>query len=87
MSILWDCCIERDNIKNKKEETDKLVNVKFPADKRVSVTESENLLKNKELEMEVEKLWHMQNETTGPQDWSIGKHVKQVPGNPKFAKI
>ena len=46
-------------LKDKREKTCKLINVNIPADKNVSVPEFEELSKHKDLEIEIEKLWHM----------------------------
>lgn len=43
-------------IKDKREKTSKLIDLKIPADKHVSVAECGNLSKYKDLEMKVEKL-------------------------------
>ena len=50
-------------VKNKREKTCKLIDVKIPADKNVSIAEFEKLSKYKDLEIEVEKLWHMKTVT------------------------
>ena len=48
-------------VKDKREKTCKLVDVKIHADKNVSIAEFEKLSKYKNLDFEVEKLWHMKN--------------------------
>ena len=50
-------------VKNTREKTCKLIDVKIPADKNVSIAEFEKLSKYKGLEIEVEKLWHMKTVT------------------------
>ena len=66
VTILWDYSMQTDRnikahkpditVKDKREKTCKLINVKIPADKNVSVAEFEKLSKYKDLEIEVEKL-------------------------------
>ena len=40
-----------------------MIDLKIPADKHVSVAECGNLSKYKDLEMKVEKLWHLKTVT------------------------
>ena len=66
ITILWDYSIQTyrkiktnksdTTIKDRKEKACRLINVKVPADKNVSVAEFEKLAKYKDLETEVEKL-------------------------------
>ena len=66
ITILWDYSIQtyrriKTNksditIKDREEKACRLINVKVPADKNVSVAEFEKLTKCKDLETEVEKL-------------------------------
>ena len=46
-----------------REKTCKLVDVKIPPDKNFSVAKFEKLSEYKDLEIEVEKLWHMKTVT------------------------
>ena len=46
-------------VKDKREKTCKLIDVKIPADKNISVAEFEKLSKYRKLKIEVEKLCHM----------------------------
>ena len=65
-TILWDYSIQTDRkvkankqhitVKDKREKTCKLIDVKILADKNVSVVEFEKLSKYKDLEIGVEKL-------------------------------
>ena len=101
--ILWDYSIETDRkikayksnktIKDKREKTSKLIDLTIPAAKNVSVAESEKLSKYKDLEIEVEKLWHITTVTIpvvigalGMNKMSTEKHLEQMPGNPNCKK-
>ena len=68
--------------------------MKIPADKNISVAEIEKLSKYKDLEIEVEKLWHMKNVTIPVVIGTLGmikkgteKHLEQTPGYPNLAKM
>ena len=73
VTILWDYSIQTDKkikankphvtVKDKREKTCKLIDVKIPADRNVSVAEFEKVSKYKDLEIEVEKLCHMKTVT------------------------
>ena len=74
--------------KDKREKTCKLVDVKIHADKNVSIAEFEKLSKYKNLEFEVEKLWHMKTVTIpvvigtlGMIKKGIEKHLEKIPGS------
>ena len=57
--------------KLREKKTCKLISLKIiPVDKNVSIAEFEKLSKYKDLEIEVEKLWHMK--TDNPyRDWGL----------------
>ena len=73
VTILWDYSLQTDRkikankpditVKNERERTCKLIDVKIPADKNASVAEFEKLSNYKDLEIEVEKLCHMKTVT------------------------
>ena len=73
VTILWDYSIQTDKkikankphvtVKDKREKTCKLIDVKIPVDRNVSVAEFEKVSKYKDLEIEVEKLCHMKTVT------------------------
>ena len=65
-------------VKNKREKTCKLIDVKIPADKNVSIAEFEKLSKYKDLEIEVEKLWHMKIVTIPVVIGALGMIKKRV---------
>ena len=78
VTILWDCSIQTDRKmkvnnpdKLREKKTCKLISLKIiPVDKNVSIAEFEKLSKYKDLEIEVEKLWHMK--TDNPyRDWGL----------------
>ena len=64
----------------------KLIDVKIPADKNALVPESEKLSKYKDLEIKVEKLWHMKTVTIPVVIGALGmikkgteKHLEKIP--------
>ena len=68
--------------------------MKIPADKNVSVAEFEKLSKYKDLEMEVEKLWHMKTVTIpvvigvlGMIKKSTEKHLEKIPGSQNLGEM
>ena len=98
VTILWDYSIQTDRkieankpditVKDKREKTCKLIDVKIPAGKNVSVGEFEKLSKYRDLEIKVEKLWPMKTVTIpvmigalGMIKKGTGKHLEKIPGN------
>ena len=68
--------------------------MKIPTDKNVSVAEFEKLSKYKDLEIEVEKLWHMKTVTIPVVIGALGmikkgtdKHLKKIPGSPNLDEM
>ena len=68
--------------------------MKIPADKDVSVAEFEKLSKYKDLEIEVEKLWHMKTVTIPFVIGDLGmikkgteKHLEKIPGSPNPGEV
>ena len=53
----------RQTVKGKRGKTSKMIDFKITADKNVSVAEFEKLSKYKDLQLVVEKLWHMKTVT------------------------
>ena len=73
-------------VKDKREKTCKLVDVKIHADKNVSIAGFEKLPKYKNLDFEVEKLWHMKTVTIPVVIGTLGmikkgteKHLEKIP--------
>ena len=71
-----------------------MIDAKIPADKNVSVAEFKKLSKYKDLEIEVEKLWHMKTVTIpvvigalGMIKNSTGKHLEKISGSQNFAEM
>ena len=104
VSILWDYSIQTDRkikankpditVKDKREKNCKLIDVKIIADKNVSLAEFERLSKYKDLEIEVEKLWHMETVTIPAVIGALGmikkgteKHLEKIPGSPKLNEM
>ena len=80
-------------VKDKREKTCKLIDVKIPADKNISVAEFEKLSKYRKLEIEVEKLCHMKTLTIAVVIGALGmikkgteKHLEKIPGSPNVAE-
>ena len=72
----------------------KLIDVKIPADKNALVPESEKLSKYKDLEIKVEKLWHMKTVTIPAVIGALGmikkgteKHLEKIPWSPNLAEM
>ena len=68
--------------------------MKIPADKNVSEAEFEKLSKYKDLEIEVERLWHMKTVTILVVIGTLGmikkgteKHLEKIPGSPNLAEM
>ena len=68
--------------------------MKIPADKNVSVAEFEKLSKYKDLEIEVEKLWHMKTVTIPVVIGALGmikkdteKHLEKIPESPNLGEM
>ena len=103
-TIWWDYSIQTDRkiklnksditVIDKREKTYKLVDVKILAEKNVSVAEFEKVSKYKDLEIEVEKLWHMKTVTIpvviGVLDMiktGNEKHLQKIPWSPNLAEM
>ena len=79
---------------DKREKTCKLIDAKIPADKNVSVVEFEKLSKHKGLEIETEKLWHMETVTIPVVIRALAmikngteKHLEKIPDSPNLAEM
>ena len=66
---------------------------KSPTDKNISVADFQKLSKYKDLEIKVEKLWHMKTVTIPFVIW-LGmikkgneKHLEKIPGSPGLAEM
>ena len=81
-------------VKDKREKNCKLTDVKTSADKNVSVAEFEKLSKYKDLEIEVEKLWHMKIVTIPVVVGALRmikkgteKHLEKIPISPNVVEM
>ena len=68
--------------------------MKIPADKSISVAKFEKLSKYKDLEIEVEKLWHIKTVTIPVVIRTLGmikkgtkKHLEKIPGSLNLAQM
>ena len=76
-------------VKDKRENHCKLINVKIPADRSVSVAEFVELSKYKDLENKVEKPWQMKT-VIGTLNMILKvaeEHLEQIPGSPNLAEM
>ena len=71
-----------------------MIDAKIPGDKNVSVAEFEKLSKYKDLEIEVEKLWHMKTVTIPVVIGALGmikkgteKHLDKIPESPNLGEL
>ena len=102
--VLWDFPIHTDRtiqanrpdivIKDKANNTCLFVNMSIPSDKNVSAKVFENLSKYKDLEIEVEKMWHLKTKTLPVVIGALSlikkdtdKFLEQIPGNPRLEEV
>ena len=98
VTILWDMPIHTDRtiaanrpdivLKNKKEKTCFLIDMTVPLDINTSVKTTEKLIKYKDLEIEVQRMWGLKTETIpvvigalGTIKKGIEKYTNKIPGN------
>ena len=81
-------------VKDKREETCKLIDVKISADENFSVAEFEKLSKYEDLEIEVEKLWNMKTVAIPVVIGALGmikkgteKHLEKISGSPNLYEM
>jgi hypothetical protein len=74
-------------IKNKKDKTCVLIDVAIPSDKNVIQKEAENKLKDKNLSIEIQRMWNMKCfvipviiGATGIVSKSLQKYMETIPG-------
>ena len=101
--VLWDFPIHTDRtiqanrpdivIKDKTNNTCLFIDMSIPSDRNVSAKVFEKLSKYKDLEIEVEKMWHLKTKSL-PVVGALGlikkdtdKFLEQIPGNPRLEKV
>ena len=99
--VLWDFPIHTDRtiqanrpdivIKDKTNNTCLFIDMSIPSDRNVSAKVFEKLSKYKDLEIEVEKMWHLKTKTLPVVIGALGlikkdtdKFLEQIPGNPRL---
>jgi len=104
VTILWDFPIRTDRtiqanrpdivIKDKKEKTCLMIDMSVPTDNNVSAKEFEKLSKYKDLEIEVNKMWHLKTKTVPVIVGALGmikkdtqKHLQRIPGKLNLSEI
>ncbi|XP_047480182.1 uncharacterized protein LOC125032840 [Penaeus chinensis] len=103
-TILWDYPIHTDRtiqvnrpdivIKDKKNNTCLLIDMSVPSDRNVSSKVYEKLAKYKDLEIEIEKMWHLKTNTIPVVIGALGlikkgtnQYVEKIPGDPSLQEI
>ena len=104
ITILWDMSIHTDReikanrpdiiIKDKVEKTCMLIDMTVPSDKNISVKVVEKLSKYKDLEIEIERMWHMKTQMIpvvigclGTIKKGLETFTSKIPGNVKVVDL
>lgn len=104
VTILWDFSIQTDRaiqanrpdivIKDRKNKECLLIDMSVPSDRNVSAKTFEKISKYKDLEIEVEKMWHLKSRTIPVVIGALGlikkgakDYVRLIPGNPSLQEI
>ena len=104
VSILWDFSIHTDRtiqanrpdivVKDMKGKTCLLIDMAVPADKNIANKEFEKLSKYKDLEIEIQKMWHLDTTTIpvvvgalGMIGKTLDTYLEKIPGRPKSGEI
>lgn len=104
VTILWDFPIQTDRtiqanrpdivIKDRKNKQCFLIDMSVPSDRNVAAKTFEKLSKYKDLEIEVEKMWHLKTCTIPVVVGALGlikkgakEFVSKIPGNPSLQEI
>ena len=103
-TILWDFSINTDRtikanrpdivIKDQREKTCILIDMSVPSDANISSKEFEKISKYKDLEIEIQKMWHLRTQTVPVIVGALGmikkgteKHLAKIPGSPPSHEI
>lgn len=104
VTILWDFPIHTDRtiqanrpdivVKDKKNNNCLLIDMSVPSDRNVSAKVFEKLAKYKDLEIEVEKMWHLKTKTIPVVVGALGlikkgtnQFLEKIPGNPSLYEV
>ena len=99
VTILWDFTIHTDRsvkanwpditVKDHKEKACLLIDMTVLSDSNISLKEYEKVSKYKDLEIEIQKMWHLKTIVKPVVIGALGMikrksedHIKQIPGNP-----
>ena len=100
-TILWDFTIHTDRsvkvnrsdivVKCQQEKSCLLIDMTVPSDRNLSIKEYEKMSKYKDLEIEIQKMWHLKVtmipvviEALGMIMKKTEGHIKRIPGNPCY---
>ena len=103
-TILWDFPIHTDRtiqanrpdivVKDKQNNTCLLIDMSIPSDRNVSAKVFEKLSKYKDLEIEIQKMWHLKTTTVPVVVGALGiikkgtqQFLDKIPGNPSLSEI
>ena len=103
-TILWDFPINTDRaiqanrpdivIKDHKSKTCLLIDMTIPTDRNISVKEFDKLSKYKDLQTEIERMWHLKTTIVpvvvgalGMVKKGIQNHLNAIPGEPNLQEI
>ena len=104
VTILWDFAIHTDRsvkanrpyitVKDHKEKTCLLIDMTVPSDRNVSLKKYEKVSKYRDLEIEIQKMWHLKTTVMPVVIGALGMlksksedHIKKIPGNPCLQEL
>ena len=81
-------------VKDKQNNTCLLIDMSIPSDRNVSAKVFEKLSKYKDLEIEIQKMWHLKTTTVPVVVGALGiikkgtqQFLDKIPGNPSLSEI
>ena len=103
-TVLWDMPIQTDRtipanrpdiiVKDRKSNTCTMIDMSVPIDRNISTKYTEKKSKYKDLEIEVERMWHMRATTTpviigalGTVKKGLEASLRHIPGEPKLFEL
>ena len=104
VTVLWDFPINTDRtikanrpdivVKDRLEKTCLLIDMSVPSDRNIAVKEFDKLSKYKDLEIEIQKMWHLKTTIVpvivgalGVVKKSMQEHIDKIPGQPLLQEI
>ena len=104
VNVLWDFPINTDRtikanrpdiiVKDRLEKTCLLIDMRVPSDRIIAVKEFDKLSKYKDLEIEIQKMWHLKTTVVpvivgalGVVKKSLQEHIDKIPGQPLLQEI